>query len=306
MKTLFAVALLLPTLAAAERCKVEKAEELALDLAGVSTLVVEMGDDILTLGGAADADGVLRGRACASSDKRLELLSLKQRREGDRLTLALVRERRVVTISFGADYAYHDVSVNVPPSIAVELDMGSGDATIQQVASLRADIGSGDLDARNISGTVLLEIGSGDAAIDQATSLTADIGSGSLDARNISGTLRFDVGSGDVVAHTIGTLQVDSVGSGDVAVDGVAAGTRIGTVGSGDVAVRDVKGAVTIESLGSGDITLQRVAGSVAMDRMGSGDLRVTDIEGDVVVNYKGSGDVHAKRVKGAVHTPAD
>lgn len=306
MKSLFAVALLLPALAFAESCKVERAEELALDLDGVTTLVVEMGDDTLNVSGAADADGVLRGRACASSGKRLELLSLRQERYGDRLTLTLLREHRIITVSFGADYAYHDVSVNVPPSIAVELHMGSGDATIHQVASLKADIGSGDLDARNISGTVLLEVGSGDTIVHQAASLTADIGSGDLDARNISGTLRFEVGSGDVAAHTIGTLQVDSVGSGDVTVDGVAADARIGTVGSGDVAVRDVKGAVTIESLASGGIDLNVVAGSVTLERMGSGDLRVTAIEGDVVVNHKGSGDVHATRVNGAVRTPRD
>ncbi|PKM16599.1 MAG: hypothetical protein CVV05_19865 [Gammaproteobacteria bacterium HGW-Gammaproteobacteria-1] len=272
MKILIAAAaLLLPTLAAAESCNVEKPEELVLDLEGISTLVVEMGADTLNISGADGADGVVRGRACASSDKRLELLSLKQERDGDRLTLSLVREHRIITVSFGSDYAYHNVSVKVPASLALELNMGSGDANIQQVASLKADVGSGD-----------------------------------LDARGIAGTLHLDLGSGDVVAHNIGALQIDSVGSGDAIVEGVAADTQIGTVGSGDVTVRDAKGSVRIESLGSGDITLLRIAGSVQLERMGSGDLRVTDIDGDVVVNRSGSGEVRAKRVKGAVRTPGD
>lgn len=271
MKTLFAVALLLPALAAAESCKVERVEELALDLDGVTTLVVEMGADTLNVSGAADADGVLRGRACASSGKRLELLSLRQERDGDRLTLALVREHRNITVSFGADYAYHDVSVAVPPTLAVELRMGSGDADIHNVAALDATLGSGD-----------------------------------LEAKGIVGALRVDVGSGDVEAVAVGALHVSSVGSGDVVVNGVGGDTRIGSVGSGDVAVRNIEGAVVIGSLGSGDIELNTVAGSVTLERMGSGDLRVTDIAGDVVVQRKGSGDVRTTRVKGAVRTPRD
>lgn len=74
MKNLLAIALLLPTIAAAETCRVERAEELALDLDGVSTLVLDMGADTIAISGAPDADGVVRGRACASSDKRLALL----------------------------------------------------------------------------------------------------------------------------------------------------------------------------------------------------------------------------------------
>ncbi|MDZ4376934.1 MAG: hypothetical protein U0973_02080, partial [Xanthomonadaceae bacterium] len=130
MKMLFAAALLLPTLAAAESCKVEKPEELVLDLDGISTVVVEMGADTLNIIGVSGVDGVVRGRACASSDKRLDLLSLQQERDGDRLTLSLLREHRIITVSFGSDYAYHDVSVNVPASLALELNMGSGDANI--------------------------------------------------------------------------------------------------------------------------------------------------------------------------------
>lgn len=270
MKSLIAIALLIPGVAfARSECKVEKPEELALDLKGISTLVVDMGSDTLHVDGAADADGVLRGRACASSDKRMQLLSLKQERRGDRLLLTLERAHRTIAISFGSDYAYHDLSIKVPPSLAVELNEGSGDAFISNVAALSAKLGSGD-----------------------------------LEARQIQGDLRISVGSGDVVADSVGALQVDSVGSGDVTVNGVSADTRIGSVGSGDVTVRNGKDGVNIESLGSGDITLSGIDGSVELDHMGSGDLRVTDIDGDVVVNHIGSGNVHAKNVKGEIRKP--
>lgn len=271
MKWLLALALLVPTAAFADiGCKIEQAEELALDLNGVTTLVVEMGADTLHLDGASDADGVVRGRACASSDKRLALLSLKQQRQGDRLILQLVRERGAsVVVIFGSDYAYHDVNVQVPPSLAIELHMGSGDAYINDVSALSAKLGSGD-----------------------------------LHAKRISGEFRIDVGSGDVEADTVGALQVDSVGSGDVTVNGVNGDVRVGSVGSGDVVVRGATGTVTIDSLGSGDIVLNDIGGNVELDRMGSGDLRVTDIGGDVTVNHSGSGDVRSKNVKGEVRKP--
>lgn len=271
MKSLLAITLLIPGLAFADMgCKVERPEQLPLDLKGVSTLVVEMGSDTIRVDGAANADGVVKGRACASSDKRLELLTLSQERHGDRLVLKVERARgEKVLLSFGSNYAYHDLNVKVPPSLAIELHMGSGDAFIQQVGSLAANLGSGD-----------------------------------LDAKHIAGNLRLGVGSGDVVAADVGTLQVDSVGSGDVTVDRVNGDTHIGSVGSGDVTVREGKGSVSIDSLGSGDITLKSISGKVELNRMGSGDLYVTDIDGDVVVNHSGSGDVHPRNVKGEVVKP--
>lgn len=271
MKALIATALLLPGLAFADiGCKVERAAQLPLDLNGVSTLVVEMGSDTVRIDGAANADGVVKGRACASTDKRLGLLTLSQERHGDRLVLKVERARgETVLVFFGSDYAHHDLNVKVPPSLAIELHMGSGDAVIHQIASLDAHLGSGD-----------------------------------LEANQIAGALQLAVGSGDVVAANVGTLHIDSVGSGDVTVDGVSGDTHIGSVGSGDVTVREAKGAVSANSLGSGDITLKAIGGKVELNRMGSGDLYVTDIDGDVVVNHIGSGDVHSRNVKGEVIKP--
>lgn len=270
MKWLLALALLVPTAAFADiGCKIEQAEELALDLNGVTTLVVEMGADTLHLDGAADADGVVRGRACASSDKRMQLLSLKQERQGDRLILSLERAHRVVTIVFGSDYAYHDVNLHVPPSLAVELHMGSGDAFINGVAALDASLGSGDLEAQSIAGKFTV-----------------------------------DVGSGDVKADGVGALHVTSVGSGDVTVNGVASDTAIDTVGSGDVTVRKADGAVTVGAIGSGDVELHTIAGNVSVERIGSGELRADGVGGNVVVEHIGSGDVHARDVKGEVRKP--
>ena len=65
---------------------------------------------------------------------------------------------------------------------------------------------------------VQLKVGSGDATVIGAPILSADVGSGDVQARNIRGLVAASVGSGDIDLKDIGALQVISVGSGDLAV----------------------------------------------------------------------------------------
>lgn len=287
MKTPLASLLLLPSLAiAAESCKVEKTQELALDLDGVKTLVVDLGLHSLRLDGAADGDGVVRGRACASSQSRLEELSLSQERDGDRLVFRAERPRSGSFIGlFASSYAYYDLKLRVPADLAIELRLGSGNAFVNRVASLDADVGSGDLEARDVAGAFAVAIGSGDVVAESV------------------GTLRVpSVGSGDLTVREVrGDARIGSVGSGDATVSSVKGNVGIGSVGSGDLAVHEVQGKVDIGSIGSGDVALRDVAGSVELEHLGSGDLDVADVGGDVHLQHKGSGDVHSRNVKGEV-----
>lgn len=287
MKTLLASLLLLPTLAlAAESCKVEKAQELALDLDGVKTLVVDLGFHTLRLDGAAGADGVVRGRACASSQHRLEELSLSQERDGDRLVFRAERPRGGNSFTlFSSSYAYYDLKVQVPADLAIELRVGSGDAFVHRVPTLEAEVGSGDLEVRDVATTFAVAIGSGDVTAESV------------------GTLRVpSVGSGDLTVRDVrGDAGIGSVGSGDVTVRGVQGNVNIESVGSGDVAVDQVQGKVDIGSVGSGDVVLRGVAGSVELERLGSGVLDVADVGGDVHLKHRDSGDVHWRNVKGEV-----
>lgn len=270
MKTLFAslLLLLLPGLALADDpCKVEKTEDLALDLTGIKVLEVDLGFHTLRLDGAADGDGVVHAHGCASSQSRLEELSLSTERGGDRLIFRAERPHGGNFVSlFGSSYAYYDLKLRVPADLAIELRLGSGDAFVNRIASLDADVGSGDLEVRGVAGTFTVAIG-----------------------------------SGDVTAESVDALRVRSVGSGDLTVHGVRGDTEIGSVGSGDVAVHEVQGKVDIGSVGSGDVVLRGVTGSVELEHLGSGDLDVADVGGDVHLQHKGSGDVHSRNVKGEV-----
>lgn len=280
--------LLIPALAQAHRsCPHERAHSLALDLDGVEILSIELGRHTLRLDGAADADGIVRGRACATSEGRLAELTLVQRREGAKLFLRAEDggSSNVFRLFGKSDYAVHELNLRIPERISVELNVGSGDAWVGSVAALDVGLGSGDLHASGVAGAVTLSVGSGDAEVESVGRLAVPT-----------------LGSGDVIASAVGgELEIGSVGSGDISVKGIAGPVRIGSIGSGDVELFSVAGDVAAGSVASGDLAIDGVEGSVTLDSLGSGDLRVNDIQGDVRLRRKGSGDVRPSNVRGEV-----
>jgi hypothetical protein len=269
-----ALALLaLPSLAlASDQCSFQAPQKLDLDLAGVKTLQIDLGANELHLDAASGVGNVeVRGRACASSQELLGSLHLTQHREGDRLVLKAESDTDWNIGLFGGHYAWFDLHVRVPATVAVQLGIGSGDAVVNGVASLDVHTGSGDLQAHGIRGVLAVE-----------------------------------TGSGDVQASDVGSLQVDTIGSGDLRTDGVGGDASVGHVGSGDLQLSDVHGNVGIDSMGSGDANLLRIGGSVEVGSMGSGDVDADTVGGDLTVRSMGSGDVDHRNVKGKVSVPRD
>ena len=273
MRTLYALPLLLLTATAAQArdCRFEAPRDLQLDLAGVSTLIVELGRHEIRLTGAGDGDGMVRGRACASAQDYLDDLQIVQERQCDRLVLRAEHRKpdRKVFVLFGKHYEYLTMDVRVPERLTVELQVGSGDAWIEGVAALDTTIGSGDVEVRRIAGE--------------------------LQAR---------VGSGDLEARDVGSLRLRSVGSGDVTVERIRGDASVGSIGSGDVALREVGGNVEVGSIGSGDLVLRGVRGSVSVDSLGSGDISARDVDGDFRLRSKGSGDVSLAGIGGQTLLP--
>lgn len=249
MRTFFASLLLLAPLAghAADRCAFEAPRDLSLDLAGVRAVQIEVRGHDLHVTGRADARKLdLHGRACASDRDLLDALVVTQRREGDRLILGLGRDRGFRLSGGNAEL---DVAVQLPATLPLKVDVGSGDAEIDGVQSLDSNVGSGDLHVRNVAGRF-------------ATS----------------------VGSGDVDAREVGSLEVGSVGSGDFSGDGVRGDARVGSVGSGDVTLRNVGGGVRVDAIGSGDLEVEGVGGDFSLGAKGSGDVSHSGVKGKVDV----------------------
>lgn len=263
--------LLLPLAAPAadQHCKHSQPRNLQLDMAGVKTVVFEVGANDLDVRAVATPGNTVDGRACASREGDLSRLVLTQHKSGDRLVVTAEREGKFGGIFFGSGYAYMKLRASVPDSVAVQLKVGSGDASVDGARSASIDTGSGDVRAMRVRGE-----------------LTAALGSGDLDASDI------------------GSLHLLSVGSGDATISGIRGPAKVGSVGSGDVAIRDTQGPVEIGSVGSGDVDLERIGGSITVGSIGSGDIEVDGAQGDLTVRSAGSGDVDHRGVTGRVELP--
>lgn len=261
---------LLPVTAlAAPQCKHSQPKALDLDLAGAKAVVFEVNSHDLRLQATPGAKAGISGRACASTEDLLSQLSVTQEKVGDKLVVRLERESKGVHLNFGNSYAYLDMSGTLPDTIMVQLKVGSGDASLAGAHSMSADVGSGDVRARDIKGRV-----------------TAAVGSGDIDLTNV------------------GPLHVLSVRSGDLKAAGVRGDARIGSIGSGDLELKRIEGSVSIDSIGSGDVDLAGVRGNVALGSIGSGDFELRNAGGDLTVNHTGSGSVRHSDVAGKVDLP--
>lgn len=265
---LFALALLPGVALADEHCKFSQPQAMDLALAGVKAVVFEVNSHDLRLQASPGARAALSGRACASSQDLLGQLSLTQEKVGDKLVVRLQRESRGLNIGFGSSYAWLDITGTLPDTLLVQLKVGSGDASLSGAQAMSADVGSGDVKARDIKALATAAVGSGDIELDN-----------------------------------VGALHVVSVGSGDVRVGGVRGDARVGSIGSGDLELRDVQGNVEIDSIGSGDADIGGVRGTVGLGTLGSGDLRVRDA-GGLRVRHSGSGSIDHSGIRGTVELP--
>jgi len=240
-------AALLPGAAfAADRCDNAQPRNLALDLKGAKVVVFEIGSDDLIVEGGSGAAAVT-GRACASNAADLAGLTVSQRREGDKLVVVAEHANRL-GLNFNGQY-HMQLRASVPQELRVQLKVGSGDASVRNVAALSADVNSGDIAATNVRGLTVAS-----------------------------------VGSGDVVLRDIGALQIVELGSGDLKASGVGGDVKIGRVGSGDVELHRIAGSVTVERVGSGDLDVDDVRGDLRVARVGSGDVRHRGVSGKVDV----------------------
>lgn len=272
-KSLLPLLLLLPAtaFAASPECRHSQPRDLQLDLAGIKAVVFEVESHDLAIQAGANARAELKGQACASDAKLLEQLQLTQRKSGDKLYVSLHREGNSSGLFFGNNYAYLKIAGTLPDDVTVQLEVGSGDASVSGAAIVSADVGSGDAKASDTRGLVAAKVGSGDIEIDGA-----------------------------------GSLQVISVGSGDLVAKRIRGPVKVGSINSGDFSLRGATGDVEIGSIGSGDAEVREVSGDLVVGSVGSGDIDASGIRGDFTLRAKGSGSANHRDVGGRVSVPGD
>ena len=154
MHQLILVALLLLPLAAQasgdEHCEHSEPRSLQLDFSAVKTVVFDIGGNDLDVRAGNSPDHKVDGRACASNAKELGRLVLTQERSGDRLLVHARREGNFSGIFIGNHYAYMKLRASVPDTVAVQLKVDSGDASVEGARAASVDTGSGDVRASRI------------------------------------------------------------------------------------------------------------------------------------------------------------
>lgn len=294
---------------AAEPCRYSAPRNADFDAAGLQALALELGPNVLTLRGEAGLTRiVVHGTACASNRDWLPQVKIDTARSGAMLHLIADNGDHDVNLSlFGGSYAYLKLDVRVPAALATRLTIGSGDADAARLARLDATVGSGGLKLAGITGPLVLRVGSGDVVGSAVGSLDlASLGSGNVSLTGVGGAAAVDtVGSGDLALKDVrGGVTLQALASGEVKLDTVAGGVTVGSVGSGDLAARQVTGNVSVRALASGDVRVHDAKGNVHADSVDSGSFAADGVGGDFTVGELGSGDASHRDVKGKVSAP--
>ena len=237
------LAALLAVPAVADDCDYTAPREDSVDAGGIERVEIDAAAGYLRVIGEEGAAQIeVEGEACASSESLLEDVQVVVKRSGGRVRIVA----EVPDSSWGRSTARLDLSIRVPSSVAVEIDDGSGEIEVSDVAALVIDDGSGEIVVDNVAGD--LEI---------------DDGSGEIEASGIGGEVRIEDGSGEIELRRVGSVVIEEDGSGEIDIEGVDRSVLVRSDGSGSISVRDVGGDFTVRRDGSGDIRHDAVAGLV-------------------------------------------
>jgi hypothetical protein len=252
------------TALASQPCALSQQANLNLNYEGIRNARIEVANSTLRLDSSNTGQKLMTVRHCASNKERLEAAQVVVTRSGDTLLISAKASSNSYNWFGPSSYGYSEIGLTLPSNIKVDLDVGSGDANVRNIAVLTVDLGSGDVQV-NDSGAVVADVGSGDLMMNNIASLKIDVGSGDAEARSVKADVRASVGSGDIVLSNIGSLSSAEVGSGDITAEGVRGDVAINSVGSGDATVKAVNGNVRIDDVGSGGIEVRGVDGALVI-----------------------------------------
>jgi DUF4097 and DUF4098 domain-containing protein YvlB len=141
-----------------------------------------------------------------------------------------------------------DLTVEVPKSLGVKIDDGSGSIFVTDlVRNLEIADGSGSIEIRRTAGPTSISDGSGKIELSDITGdLEVRDGSGKINIGRVRGNVRIVDGSGSMTVKDIdGNLTVTD-GSGSIEISDVTQNVFIKEAGSGILEIEGVKGKVTM------------------------------------------------------------
>jgi len=189
---------------------------------------LETGAGSLTIHGrqgatSIEVEAVYKGNARSQEDiqRILENLKLTTELRGSTFSLKTEQTGRQ---NWTGDSGSIDLIITLPPSLALDIDDGSGSVVISGMGSnVRIEDGSGSIELGGIAGNVTVEDGSGSIRIhDINGGVEIHDGSGEIDIRHVGGTVRIHDGSGSISVEDLdGDFIVAGDGSGSIHHSGV-------------------------------------------------------------------------------------
>ena len=229
----------------ADRCKFEKIIDKTLDVSGSDSLTISASAGDLDVIGVAGS-----GRVCASKEDWLQDSDVNTT-GGSRATI----ETKLPNsdggwISWGNNYVWMDLKIEVPYDLALEINDSSGDMFLDNIAEVQVKDSSGDIDIKGARGPVSISDSSGDIEVNKVEgNLTIESdSSGDIEVSEIYGTvLVMKDSSGDIEAYNVSeNFIVERDSSGDIRAEDVGGDFRVLKDGSGGIISSGVKGAVEI------------------------------------------------------------
>ena len=235
----------------ASGCKFERLLDQSLEVSGSQSLAIAAGAGDLRIVGVSASDEVkIRGKVCVSQEQWLDEARLDTS-SGDRaeINVVLPDVGRGWSL-WGSKYAYMDLELEVPESLALQLRDSSGDIEIEDISDISIKDSSGDIEISRASGSVEIEDSSGDIKV-----------------REIQGDF---------------TIISDS--SGDIRGSDIKGNVLVVADSSGDIRFTDVGKDVVIERDSSGDIEVENVGGDFRVLKDSSGSIHSKDVAGEVII----------------------
>jgi hypothetical protein len=247
--TLVSILVTAPALEAQRRDEVTAPRTARVNAAGARMAQIEARAGSLRIEGRAGLTDIqASGTARASSRDLLERVRLTAERRGDvAYVIVEIPDQR---IDWDDDeYASLDLVVEVPKTLALDVEDRSGDLEIRGVGQLDLVDHSGDATIEDVGGRLRVRDGSGELRIrDVRGDVTLEDGSGGVHLRTIRGSVSVDRdGSGQFEAEDVtGSVRIDSKGSGSVDVARVGGDFVVARKGTGSIEHRDVRGRVEV------------------------------------------------------------
>lgn len=193
--------------------KIKLDRSLSLDASELSTFDVYAKQGDIKIIGVDGSDTIEVKAKIRMSDNRDYTLELKE--SGSTAYFESYFSKGKNSWSTGSQYI--DLVVYMPSEMALKLEQGSGDLTVENIKNgLQLDDSSGDTNLTDIKGSLEIKDTSGDLDIRRTDGdITLEDGSGDIDIYDTTGNVRISDGSGDIYVKTAKSLTVLEGGSGD-------------------------------------------------------------------------------------------